>query len=144
MATKITIEFDDAKTIAKNHGLTPGGSAQKFFTNELLRVSDKYTPMEVGVLKNSATIALDGTFIQYNTPYARYHWYGKLMVDQNTGSSYAPKDTQKVLTTKDMTYYEPGSSVPSPLRGSYWVQRAYNDNKDTLLDSLEKFINGND
>ena len=38
------------------------------------------------------------------------------------------------LTDKDLSYQG------APLRGSYWVQRCFNDNKEQLLSSTAQFI----
>jgi len=40
----------------------------------------------------------------YPGPYARYLYGGKLMVDPNTGSSYAKKGNTKVLTDKSLVF----------------------------------------
>lgn len=133
----VEIHIDDAKEILARQGLEEGGAVQKFFTNELARLSDPYVPADDAmVLKNSVSLTTDGDGIIYNTPYAKYHWYGKLMVDSVTGSSYGRAGEQKILTDIDMQY------KGAPKRGPYWVQRAYIDNKDELLRELENKANG--
>lgn len=111
----------------------PNGETQRFFTSELMRLSDNYTPFRNGPLKNTVRMSLDGTAIIYNVPYARYMWYGRLMVDPITGKGaffkegygfWSRPDTQKVLTDRPLNYQG------SPLRGSHWAERCYNDNKD--------------
>lgn len=47
---------------------------------------------------------VDENQIIYPGPYARYLYYGKLMVDPATGSSYAPKGATKVLTDKNLVF----------------------------------------
>lgn len=47
---------------------------------------------------------IEGNQIVYPGPYARYLYYGKLMVDPNTGSSYAPKGGSKVTTDKNLVF----------------------------------------
>lgn len=42
--------------------------------------------------------------IIYPGPYARYLYYGKLMVDPATGSSYAQKGATKVLADKNLVF----------------------------------------
>ncbi|WP_205700222.1 minor capsid protein [Erysipelothrix sp. HDW6A] len=97
---------------------------QKFFSNELMRIADGYVPFRQGALKNSATIETDGTAINYNVPYARVHWYGKIMA----GS--LPKQP----TEKDMNYQG------APIRGHRWVERAYADNKDAIIKAVESYM----
>lgn len=38
----------------------------------------------------------------YPGPYARFLYYGKLMIDPDTGSPWAPKGATKVVTEKDL------------------------------------------
>lgn len=45
-----------------------------------------------------------GGTITYPGPYARYLYFGKLMVDPDTGSSYAPQGGTKVLTDKNLVF----------------------------------------
>lgn len=133
----VEIHIDDAKEILARQGLGEGGAVQKFFTNELARLADPYVPGDDAmVMKNSASLTTDGDGIIYNTPYAKYHWYGKLMVDPVTKSSYARAGVQKELTDTDMQY------KGAPKRGPYWVQRAYIDNKDELLKETENRVKG--
>ena len=143
----VQIDLADADTIMKNHGLSYGGPAHRFLTNELMRLSDPYVPMRSSILKNSARVAPEGDAIIYDTPYARYHWYGKLMVDpithkgafkytdKRTGNVvfYSRPNTPKVLTDRDMHYH-------GNLRGPRWCERCWIDRKTDICNSLEKFI----
>ena len=138
--------MDDVNQILRNHGLQAGGPVQKFFTSELMRLSDPYVPFRSGPLKNSVHPSQEWDSIIYNTPYARYHWYGKLMVDPITkkGAFYDPRsgrywsrpNTPKELTTRDLQY------TGGPLRGPKWVERCWLDNKDSITNSVEAYIIG--
>lgn len=129
------VHLPNINQVIAKAGTQPGGRTQMFFTNELRRLSDPYVPMGAGVLKNSSRVVDNHTALEYHTPYAQYHWYGKLMVDAVTGSSWARAGTQKVLTERDMSYRG------GPIRGPRWVNRAYEDNKEALLQSVEKVAN---
>ena len=141
---EIDIHLEGAEKILENHGLQECGPAQKFFTSEIMRLSDPYVPFRSGPLKNSVRPTLNWDGIIYNTPYARYHWFGKLMVDPITkkGAFYDPKsgrfwsrpNTPKELTTKDLHY------TGCPLRGPRWVERCWLDNKDSIIKSTEAYI----
>lgn len=45
---------------------------------------------------------VDDDTIIYPGPYARFLYHGKLMIDPNTGSSWAPKGASKQITGKDL------------------------------------------
>lgn len=144
----IDVKMDDAGAILKKHGLSYGGNAHRFFTNELMRLSDPYVPKRNSILKNSAQVSNEGDAIIYNTPYARYMWYGKVMVDPKTQKAcmvftdkktgnvvfYSRPNVKKVVTDRDIRYHGGG------LRGSKWVERCWIDNKDKICKSLEEFI----
>lgn len=61
-----------------------------------------YVPALTGSLDQRTRV--DKNQIIYPGPYARYLYYGKLMVDPTTGSSYAPKGATKVLTDKNLVF----------------------------------------
>jgi hypothetical protein len=140
----IRIDVNDVNHILRKHGLQAGGPVQKFFTSELMRLSDPYVPFRSGPLKNSVHPSDEWDAIIYNTPYARYHWFGKLMVDPITkkGAFYDPRsgrywsrpNTPKELTTRDLQY------TGGPLRGPKWVERCWIDNKDSIINSVEAYI----
>ncbi len=141
----VKVDVSSAEEILKKHGLGEGGRVQAFFTNEIMRISDPYTPFKDGALKASARMSADKTAIEYHTPYARYHWYGRLMVDPQTGKGaffshtygfWSRPGVQKVLSDRNMTYNG------APLRGPKWVQRCWNDNRDTIIKSTESFARG--
>jgi len=121
MASNIKINLSDAPKIISKLGLGSGGRTQLFFTNELKRVSDPYVPFKQGALKNNAGIVDEFTAIEYRTPYARYQWYGKVMVGRKP----------KTPINKNLVY-------KGALRGSKWVERAFNDNKEAIIKAVER------
>ena len=81
-------------------------SAQKFVDSECIRLMVPYTPMLNGILMKSDVLGtkIGSGEIVYQNPYARYQYYGKLMVSSITGSAYATKGEKKVLTDVDLIY----------------------------------------
>lgn len=127
-------------------GLGENGPAKRFFCNELMKISNDYLPFQSGMLQASARVGPNGDEIIYNTPYARYLWFGKLMVDPVTGKGaffkegygfWSRPNTQKVLTDRDLTF------DGAPMRGSHWVERAYIDNQYALANATSEFIGRN-
>lgn len=142
----VKVTFKGAEKILKDKGLDKGGRVQRFFSSEVMRISNPYVPFRAGALQASARVADDGESVIYSTPYARYHWYGKLMVDPKTGKGafYNPKTgrywsrpkTSKKLTGKDLKYKD------APIRGSRWVERAWIDHGEKVIERVEKYANG--
>lgn len=104
-------------------------SVQKMFANELLKLSDPYTPFASGVLKDSGRVTEGGKAIEYNTPYANYLYHGKLMVDPKTrkGAFYSPDygfwsrpGVPKELTDRDLQF----QGAPLLYARSMWTEAA--------------------
>lgn len=64
-----------------------------------------YVPALTGSM-TQRTRAIGNTVV-YPGPYARYLYYGKLMVDPDTGSPWAKKGATKVLTDRNLVFHKP-------------------------------------
>lgn len=129
-------------------GLEQKGRVQKFIDSECIRLMKPYTPNLNGVLIDSATnlTEIGSGLIQQSTPYARYQYYGKLMVDPKTlkGSFYDPKTgrhwsrpgVKKIMdpSGRDLNY----NVAKSPLAGPRWFERMAFDKKDQIASGAEK------
>ena len=121
--------------IEKEHGINKNGFVQKYIDSECIRLMKPYTPMLSGVLIKSATLGStigSGEIVQI-APYARYQYYGKLMVSSITGSAWATKGESKVLTDKNLTY-----SKINPNAGPFWLERMKSDHKKAILNGARK------
>ena len=100
--------------------------AQSFVDSEVLRLCDPLTPLRSKALILSGTLATDvgSGLVQYNAPYARYHYYGKLMVGP------APKK----LTEIDLTY------EGAPQRGAFWFERMKANDAKAILKGAGKIV----
>ena len=86
-----------------------------------------YVPALTGSLDQRTRV--DENQIIYPGPYARYLYYGKLMVDPATGSSYAPKGTTKVLTDKNLVFNKAMHSQAQ----DHWFEASKAENMDKWL-----------
>lgn len=123
MSVKVKVNIPTAK-ILKSRGLGSDTGARKFLASEVKRLCDPYVPMQQGLLKNTATIAGDGSFIVYTQPYAHYQYYGKVMAGR------APKH----YTGDDLTYHG------APMRGPQWDKRMLADKSKDLERSIDAYI----
>lgn len=62
---------------------------------QMAKDTDQYVPARTKSLANRVIVS--GDTIVYPGPYARFLYNGKLMIDPNTGSSWAPKGSTKVV-----------------------------------------------
>ena len=120
----VDYQIADTSTLLKGLGLEPSGKVQTFFTGEVMRLSDPRVPYRDGYLASSARIAPTQDAITYTMPYARYHWYGMLMIGT------APKE----LTDIPMDYYG------SPMRGPLWVDRTWIEQGAEIIEATENYI----
>lgn len=126
------LELDSLQNILKRRGLEERGKIQKMCDSEVLRQCEPYTPRDTGTLVNSGTLATDigsGEVI-WNAPYAKYQYYGMLMVSPSTGSSWAKPGEKKVLTNTPLTYHGGG------MRGKMWFERWKADRGAELIRKL--------
>lgn len=98
----------------------------------------KDTAPFVPALTGSLTIRtrLDGNKIIYPGPYARFLYYGKVMVDPRTGSTFAPKGGTKVLTNRDLVF----SKAMHPQAQSHWFEASKAQNLDKWVRIAEKEV----
>lgn len=90
--------------------------ASHILAQQVAKDTEPYVPAET--LSLSRRTIVDGDKIIYPGPYARYLYYGKLMVDPNTGSPYAPKGGTKVLTDKNLVF----SKAVHPEAQAHWFE----------------------
>ena len=121
--------------------------AQIFIDSEVLRLSDPLIPKRSATLIRSGQIhtVIGSGEVRYVTPYARYHYYGKLMVDPKyqKGAFYSidygywsRPNVKKQLTNKDMTY------EGAPNRGPLWFERMKTKHKNTILKGAIRIAKG--
>ena len=122
---KVQVDINTAR-ILKQRGLGGDHRAQVFLASEVKRLSDKYVPMQQGLLKNQAVIASDGSTLTYTQPYAHYQYYGEVMAGR------APKK----YTGKELTYHG------APMRGPRWDKRMMADKSNEVVNNLKEYIGG--
>lgn len=77
-----------------------------------------------------------GNAIVYPGPYARFLYYGKVMIDPNTGSTYAPKGGTKVAIDKDLVFTQ---SV-HPQAQSHWFEASKAQNLGKWVRTAKKAV----
>lgn len=117
------VHLDSTGRIARRKGLGKGGVIQKYIDSKVIRLSDPYVPLESGTLKLSGQLGTDlgSGVITYNSPYARYLYYGLVMEGR------APKQ----LTNRPITYHG------APKRGSYWFEKMKQYHGKAILKGAE-------
>lgn len=94
-----------------------------------------YVPFRAGSLDQRTRVV--GNAVIYPAPNSRFLYYGKVMVDPNTGSTYAPKGGTKVVTDRDLVF----TKDFHPLAQSHWFEAAKAQNLEKWLRVAQKAVN---
>lgn len=120
-------------------GLEPNGEVHAFFTNECYKAMDKYVPYDNGDLRSNVDVQTDK--IIYESPYAKYQYYGKKMVMSNGKSAFynpdygfwSKKGEKKTLTDEDLVYHTPGT-------GSYWDEKMWTAEGEDVVRRTQNYF----
>lgn len=136
MQFKGSFEIDSTDNLLKKRGLQPMGIVQKFVDQEVIRLMAPYTPFRAGILEKSVTLGtkIGSGEVNQIAPYARFQYYGKVMVSSITGSPWASMGEKKILTDKDLQY----DTSRHPLAGKMWFERMKADKKEQILEGARK------
>ena len=93
-----------------------------------------YVPALTGSMDKRTRV--DGGEIIYPGPYARYLYFGKLMVDPATGSSYAQKGSTKVLTDKNLVF----NKAMHGQAQSHWFEASKAENLEKWVRVADKAV----
>ncbi len=106
----VKISFDTAATAARIRAASV--EALKAVKGQILADCNEFCPVDQGALRDSSET--HSHVMEYFgeaeirliwcTPYARYLYYGVLMVDSRTGSAWAREGDIKVLTSKPLKF----------------------------------------
>ena len=109
-------------------------AGQKALDNEVLTRNSKYIPFGDGTLDRMGKMAtkIGSGEIIYPGPYARFLYYGKVMIGEKSHSPWAKKGERKVLTDRDLTF------SGAPIRGSKWFERMKNAETKAIMKAVAK------
>ncbi len=136
---KINVELAWNKAFGKDR-TQQFNDAQSFIDRECIHLMVRYTPALNNILYKSPTFGtiIGSGEIYYLSPYARYQYYGKLMVSSVTGSAYASAGESKVLTDIDLVHQK---SVHA-LAGPFWFERMKKEKGAEILKGAAKITGG--
>ena len=111
------IQLKPTSQIKARLGIEPNGRVQKFFTNTCYKHMDKYVPMDQGDLR--ANVDIQPSTITYESPYARYQYYG----------------VREDGTHQVQHYTTPGT-------GPYWDKRMVSAEMQDVVKEVQDYIGG--
>ena len=121
----------------KRKGLQRGGPVQKFIDNEVMKQMSPMMPRASGTMIQSmiTNTVIGSGYVNVTTDYARFTYYGKLMVYEPTGRPRAPKDEKKIVTQTDLKYQE------APTRGAFYFERMKKAKRAQILKGAQEIAN---
>ena len=142
------VKMQPTSVIKARLGIEKGGKVHAFFTNTCYKKMDKYVPFDSGTLTyDSVDVQTDK--IIYQTPYARYLYYGKVMSPsipiKKNGEIvgwFSPKGKRKHLTNRDIDYSK-SIAKGHTYAGKFWDKRMWSAEKDDIIKMVQKYVERN-
>lgn len=110
------------------------GKAEHVLAVQVEKDTVPFVPALTGSLTERTRVV--GNASIYPGPYARFLYNVKVMVDPNTGSTYAPKGGTKVLTDRNLVF----TKTMHPQAQSHWFEASKAQNLDKWLRVAEKAV----
>ena len=123
-------------------GILESGSAMRavasrgetILATQVMKDTDKYVPALTGSLTQRTHV--EGNTIIYPGPYARFLYYGKVMIYAPTGSTWAPRGEHKVVTGRDLQM----NTSMHALATSHWFEASKAENVNTWEKVAERVM----
>jgi hypothetical protein len=142
---KFSVHTEGLESI-KDRLMQASSEAEHILAVQIRKDTSPYVPALTGSLDTRTRIegfsdaglgpGTGGSMIVYPGPYARYLYYGKLMVDPTTGSSYAPKGGTKVVTDKNLVF----SKSMHAQAQSHWFEASKAQNLEKWVRAADKAV----
>jgi hypothetical protein len=108
--------------------------AEHVLAEQMRKDTSPYVPMLTGSLDNRTKV--EGNEVIYPGPYTRFLYYGKVMVDPNTGSTWAPAGGSKVVTDRNLVF----THDFHPQAQAFWCEASKAQNIDKWQRVAQKAV----
>lgn len=146
MSTRIKVEMKPVDTILTRLGVDKNGDVQMQVTRIINNRITKYMPFRTGVLSTKLKRIKSPTEIEVAAPYALYMYYGKVMVNSETGKgpAFIPgvgyryrKGTVLKATERDLNY----DLTKHPKAGPFWDRRMMASEAAQIAHDIQVYVN---
>ena len=141
----VTYEMAPIAKILKDLGLDKDGDVQKQFTGIVNHRITKYMPFLTSVLSTKNKRVISPTAIEILGPYARYQYFGKVMVNAKTGKGPAfipgigfrfPYGSKLKATERDLEY----DKSKNPRAGPFWDKRLVAAEGAQMVAEIQEYV----
>ena len=145
MSTRIRVEMKPIATILTRIGVNKTGDVQMQLTRIINKRITRYMPFRSGALATKLKYIKSPTEIEVIAPYARYQYYGKVMVNSKTGKGPAlipgvgfryRKGTTLKVTNRDLKY----DTTKNPRAGPFWDKRMMAAEKGAIVSDIQAYV----
>ena len=143
---KVKLQLPSAAQLIRAKGLAHDGDVQKFHTQNVLKRIKRYMPYVSGATYKITVAQTDinKPEIVTNTPYAKYLFYGKKMIDPKINASgfltpegwRSRRGSVKVLTAENLKY----NKTKNPAAGPRWDRALVAAEGKALVADLQSYI----
>ena len=143
---RVQVDMKPVKQIMKRLGIDARGDVQRFHTANVKRRIQKYMPYRTGatIKLMIAQSPVNEPFLHVNVPYARMLYYGKVMVDPETGMAgfltpngwRSRRGVAKVASSRDIQY----DKTRNPRAGPFWDRRLTAAEGQQMATELQDYV----
>lgn len=108
--------------------------AARTVAEQIRKDTAPYVPFREGVLNRETKVV--GNMVIYPGPYARFLYYGKVMIYPPTGSTYAPANERKVVTDRNLVFTKDFHSDAQ----AFWFEASKAQNKEKWIEVARKAV----
>lgn len=142
MSTTVNFQWNKStEQMLAELNLEAGGAVQRAIDNTVIRYNADYVPFDEGALARSPYTNYEPGQLVYDTPYARYHYYGEVMgpnipIVENgqVVGFFSPKNRRKYLTGRSLKYQG------APKRGAFWFTRMKADHLNDIIQEAQDAV----
>ena len=110
------------------------GRAESVLAQQVMKDTIPFVPALTGSLTQRTRVV--GNEVVYPGPDARFLYYGKVMVDPATGSTYAPKGGHKVTTDRNLVF----NTTMHPQAQAHWFDASKAQNMEKWVRVADKAV----
>lgn len=108
--------------------------AESVLAQQVMKDTSPFVPALTGSLTRRTRVV--GNEVVYPGAYARFLYYGKVMIDPATGSTNAPKGGHKVVTDRNLVF----NTTMHPQAQSHWFDASKAQNIEKWVRVADKAV----
>lgn len=133
------LDLLDPERLLERAGLNKGGLVQRIIDERVYEYCRPYVPTSPrAILVNTPSTAsqFGSGVVVWDTPYAKYQYYGKVVTDELGRTWVGAGEHKPIVTDRDLEY----DKSLAPMAGAYWVDRMKADRLNDILEEAGRAV----